>query len=203
MLIAVEQDKILSFRIDPKFFVDLGQPVQVYFPIQLQNYVVPGNIICVVESSKKLVSLKSQHSGVFRMFNKDLEAFPEKLAADIEVFRLQPLTQEEWDTERKAKEAAAAAKKKPAGGIRANEVNWLADIEAVGNAAPGMFHHVDVNPVPPRGLVVDDVAPGRAMMDAPVRVFGLAPIADPGAARQREALRNLNPVPRPLGPVLR
>jgi glycine cleavage system H lipoate-binding protein len=191
MLVAVEQDKVLSFRLDPQFFTDLGQPVQVYFPIQLQDYVVPGNIICVVESSRKLVSLKSQHSGVFRMFNKDLEAFPEKLAVNIEVFRLQPLSKEDWDKEQEEK----ATKKKPAVKVAVDaprinpaDFDWL-EQPVIRQPLQGLANAVRVEGVVGRpnnnqaqGLNYDPIEALRQMQDAN-RLATAPPRRRPGLVR--------------------
>jgi len=112
MLVFNQRGKSMDVSLNPQFLTDLGMLVQIVFPKPTQSFMAKDEIICVLESNRKLLSIRNPFEGVFRAFNGPCEQLPEKYTADQVLFSVQPMTVDEYKAEQQEKSAKAAAKRK-------------------------------------------------------------------------------------------
>ena len=111
MLILNQKGKNMDVSLNPQFLTDLGMLVQIVFPKPTQSFMAKDEIICVLESNRKLMSIRNPFEGVFRAFNAVSEQLPEKYTADQVLFSVQPMTMDDYKKEQAEKLAKATAKK--------------------------------------------------------------------------------------------
>lgn len=112
MFTLKENKNRIEVSLTPEFVSGLGQLIQIVFPLHTQSFIPEGKIVCILESNRKLLTIKNPVEGVFREFNESAERFAEQYTPETMLFSMQRMTREEYDKELQAKKEKAASKKK-------------------------------------------------------------------------------------------
>lgn len=110
MLVVTRRGKSMDVSLNPQFLTDLGMLVQIVFPKPTQSFLTENEIICVLESNRKLMSIRNPVEGMFQAFNVPCEQLPEKYTADQVLFSVQPMTIDEYQKEKAGKVAKMVKK---------------------------------------------------------------------------------------------